>query len=135
MADVFKYTRIANFYETDAAKIVHFSNYFKYVEEAEEAFILSLTPGNLSGDIWVRSNVSCEYHMPVRFDEEFTVEISVTSVSRNQIDFKFSIFVGENLSATGNYNAKPVSLSESGENFEKKEFSPDFVRALNGWMV
>ena len=37
MAAGFVYTRRVVFYETDLAGVVHFSNYFRYMEEAEHA--------------------------------------------------------------------------------------------------
>ena len=38
----FEVTRRVEFYETDAAGIVHFSNFFRYMETAEHAFLRSL---------------------------------------------------------------------------------------------
>ena len=37
MSSEFRLKRRVHFYETDAAGIVHFSTYFRYMEEAEHA--------------------------------------------------------------------------------------------------
>ena len=42
MAHSFSMTRSVTFAETDMAGILHFSNYFRYMEEAEHAFFRSL---------------------------------------------------------------------------------------------
>ena len=41
-ASNFVYRRRILFHETDLAGIVHFSNFFKYMEEAEHAFVRSI---------------------------------------------------------------------------------------------
>jgi len=42
MAYEFKLVRRVEFNETDAAGIVHFSNFFRYMESVEHAFFRSL---------------------------------------------------------------------------------------------
>lgn len=45
MSEVFKTKRRVEFRETDMAGIVHFSNFFAYMEQAEHALLRSLDLG------------------------------------------------------------------------------------------
>lgn len=132
MLKTFSYNRIANFYETDAAKIVHFSNYFKYVEEAEQAFIASLPNIDCCEDIWMRSDLACDYLMPIRFDEAFRVDLSVISADQDSIHYEFCILIEDDVSAKGYYKVKTLSYCNETKLFHKKEISRQLISAING---
>jgi acyl-CoA thioester hydrolase len=73
-----------NFYELDSAGIVHFSMFFRYMEEAEHALWraagLSIAPrGSLVG--FPRVAAAFEYHRPLRFEDEFDVRIRIVGMS------------------------------------------------------
>jgi YbgC/YbaW family acyl-CoA thioester hydrolase len=100
----FRLKRRVQFYETDAAGIVHFSNFFRYMEEAEHALWRSAglsisVPG--SGIGWPRVNVSFEYARPLRFEDEFEVHIRVAEIAEKKIRYKCSILVAGVSVATG----------------------------------
>ena len=64
----FKLLRTIEFHETDAAGFVHFSQYFKFMEEAEHAFLRSLGVSvfekGQGGDSWIgwpRIHAACQY--------------------------------------------------------------------------
>ena len=72
MPAIFTLTRRVQFAETDLAGVMHFANYFRWMEEIEHAFfrsmglsIMSEHDGHPIG--WPRGRVSCEYFGPVRF--------------------------------------------------------------------
>ena len=80
--------RRVQFHETDAAGLVHFSAFFRYMEEAEHALWraagLSIAPaGSEIG--WPRLAASFEYHRPLRFEDEFEIRIRVAAVERSTI--------------------------------------------------
>jgi acyl-CoA thioester hydrolase len=86
----FRLRRRVQFYETDVAGIVHFSWFFRYMEEAEHALWreagLSIHP--TQSDIgWPRVSASCDFHRPLRFEQEFDVEIRVTDVTKRTISY------------------------------------------------
>jgi acyl-CoA thioester hydrolase len=103
--------RRVQFYETDAAGIVHFSQYFRYMEEAEHALwrangLSVAPPGAELG--WPRVAASFDYHRPLRFEDEFDVVISVTG--RTEKTFKFGCVIekdGEKV-ATGSFTVACV---------------------------
>lgn len=128
MSKIFHYSRIANFYETDAANIVHFSNYFKYLEEAELAFIDSLSQIDTSKEVWVRSNIFCQFRMPIRFEDSFTIELVMISANQKRICYEFTIYVKNKLCAKGSYTVKPLSLLDSNN---QKVFDQRLIDAIN----
>jgi acyl-CoA thioesterase FadM len=67
----FEYARVVQFSETDLAGIVHFSAYFRYMEEAEHALWRAAGLSVARDDLhWPRVSASCEYASPLRFEDE-----------------------------------------------------------------
>ena len=64
------------------AGIVHFANFFRYIEEAEHAFFRSLemTIMHRQGDgsviSWPRVNVNCSYEAPAFYDDLLSVQLT-----------------------------------------------------------
>src|SRR5688500_8285711 len=75
--------RRVQFYELDSAGIVHFSWYFRYMEEAEHALWrdagLSIAPPGAEIG-FPRVSATFEYHRPLRFEEEFDVSIRIAAI-------------------------------------------------------
>ncbi|HXE80313.1 MAG TPA: thioesterase family protein [Vicinamibacterales bacterium] len=82
------------FYELDSAGIVHFSWYFRYMEEAEHALWRQAGLSIARPDATVafpRVAASFEYHRPLRFEEEFDVHIRVAAIGEKSIRYTCSI--------------------------------------------
>ncbi len=95
MASEFKIVRRVEFSETDMAGIMHFSNYFKFMEFAEHAFMrslgLSVAPKVYDPPIgWPRVAASCEYKRPLKFDDEVEVHLKVASKSEKAVTYEFT---------------------------------------------
>ena len=78
------------FYETDVAGFVHFSWFFRYMEEAEHALWrdagLSIhPPGAEIG--WPRIAASFEFYRALRFEDEFEVWLRVAEMTRKTIRY------------------------------------------------
>jgi YbgC/YbaW family acyl-CoA thioester hydrolase len=100
----FRLKRTVQFYETDMAGIVHFSNYFRYMEEAEHAMWreVGMTIAEAGSEIgWPRVAVSFEYHRPLRFEDDFDVHLRVAEIAEKSIRFACLITRGETRIATG----------------------------------
>src|SRR5258705_98325 len=74
MPSDFRLTRIVEFCETDMAGIMHFSNFFRWMEACEAGFyrsldlpLISFVPGSVVG--WPRVSASCSYKAPLRFND------------------------------------------------------------------
>jgi YbgC/YbaW family acyl-CoA thioester hydrolase len=86
--------RRAQFAETDAAGLVHFTAYFRYMEEAEHALWreAGLTIFSPDADVaWPRAAASFEFKRALRFEEEFEVWIRVTAVTARTIQYRCTI--------------------------------------------
>ncbi len=100
MAYQFSLLRRVQFSETDLAGIMHFSNFFRWMEECEHAFYrslgLSIHPlEQASGQTevgWPRIKASAEYRAPLRFGEEGEVELLVAEVRTRAIRYAFRIW-------------------------------------------
>src|SRR5678809_277398 len=83
--------RRVHFYETDTAGIVHFSNFFRYMEEAEHALWrdAGLTIARLRKGIgFPRVATSFEYHRPLRVEDEFDVRIRVVGKTEKTMRYE-----------------------------------------------
>lgn len=89
----FKITRRVEFAETDMAGIMHFSNFFRFMETAEHAFYRSLgfsvDAAESLGVGWPRVHASCDYKRPLRFEDEVEVHLLVREVRSKSIHFEF----------------------------------------------
>ena len=86
----YRLKRRVQFYETDAAGIVHFSWFFRYMEEAEhalwrEAGLSVAAPGADLG--WPRVSASFDYHRALHFEDEFEVWLRVAAIATKTIRF------------------------------------------------
>jgi YbgC/YbaW family acyl-CoA thioester hydrolase len=108
----FRLRRRVNFYETDCAGIVHFSWFFRYMEEAEHAMWraagLSIAP---SGDLgFPRVAASFDYIKPLRFEEEFEVHLRVAALTDKTIRYTCELTRGDVRIATGSTTVACVSV-------------------------
>jgi YbgC/YbaW family acyl-CoA thioester hydrolase len=91
--------------ETDASGIVHFSNFFKYVEEAEHAMWraagLTIAERSASGVGWPRVAASFEFKRPLRFEDEFDVHLKVAEKTRKTFRYTAELVKDGEVIATG----------------------------------
>ncbi len=100
----FIYRRRVQFPETDASGIVHFTNFFKYVEEAEHALwrAAGRSIAQHDDDIgWPRVAASFEFRKPLRFEDEFDVHIKVAEKTRKTIRYSAELRKDGNVHAVG----------------------------------
>jgi YbgC/YbaW family acyl-CoA thioester hydrolase len=86
----FRHKRRVNFYETDQAGIVHFSNFYRYMEEAEHQMWREGGMSVAERDAtvgWPRVQASFEYFRPLRYDEEFEILIRVVEIAERRIRY------------------------------------------------
>jgi YbgC/YbaW family acyl-CoA thioester hydrolase len=97
-------TRRVQFAETDAAGLVHFTSFFRYMEEAEHALWraagLSIAPAGAAFG-FPRTSATFEYHRPLRFEDEFEAHIRITSMDERTIRYRCVLSRGGEKVATG----------------------------------
>jgi YbgC/YbaW family acyl-CoA thioester hydrolase len=93
MAYEFKTTRRVEFCETDMAGIVHFSNFFRYMESVECAFYRSLGYSVILPDAnpplgLPRVHASCDYRRPLRFEDVVEMHLLVREIRPRSVSYQ-----------------------------------------------
>ena len=105
------------FSETDVAGIVHFSNYFRYFEDAEHALWreagLSVHPDNPPVG-WPRVSASCTFHRALKFEQEFEIVVRISEISRRTISYTGEITSRGEKVATGSWKIASIVKTPDG---------------------
>ena len=85
----YRMRRRVRFHEVDGAGIVHFSWFYRYMEEAEIELWRSAGLGHAlrAGLGFPRVAASFEFNRPLRFDDEFEALIQITSIRERSIAY------------------------------------------------
>ncbi len=90
----FRYSRRVQFGDTDLVGIVHFSMFFRYMEEAEHALWRAAglpVIREADGAGWPRVSATFDYKAPLRFEDEFEVDVDLTDITRRTIRYAFTL--------------------------------------------
>jgi YbgC/YbaW family acyl-CoA thioester hydrolase len=132
------YRRRVEFAETDAAGMVHFSVFFRYMEEAEHAVWRAAgldiaKPGKSAdgtGDLsWPRISATFDFKAPLHFQEEFEVRTEMAAVTRSTIQWKHTLMRGETLIGSGSVTAVCVKKHADGS-MKSEAIPPAIVEKL-----
>ena len=90
----FKAQRRVEFSDTDMAGIMHYSNFFRFMETAEHAFFRSLGFSIFPRDGqphvgWPRVHASCDYQRPLRFEDMVEIHLLVSERRSKAITYQF----------------------------------------------
>lgn len=125
-AHQFFFRRRVEFAETDVAGIVHFSNFYRYMESCEHAFYRSLgfsvhdfRPTPEADPIgWPRVHASADFRLPLFFEEEFEIELLVEQIRSKTVHYFFRFWKHPDdpekraLAATGRFVVVCVTFGE-----------------------
>lgn len=94
MSAPFRVSRRVDFADTDMAGIIHFSNYYRYMEFAEVAFLraqglsVSMTWGAEKLG-FPRVSAMCDFLHPVRFEDVLDIDVRVERVGSKSVTYTF----------------------------------------------
>lgn len=133
MTTPFRTTRRVEFAETDMAGIVHFSNFFRYMEAAEVEFLRSLDwsvsyrapDGQRYG--FPRVSATCDYMKPATFADLLEVTVAVLKVGRKSVTYRFEFFKQGALIARGQVSS--VCCRVVGDHELESIEIPDVLRS------
>ncbi|MGF1484829.1 MAG: acyl-CoA thioesterase [Opitutales bacterium] len=139
MASSFQIERRVEFHETDLAGIMHFSNFFRWMESAEHAFLRSIgasvheeRDGQQTG--WPRVGARCDYLRPLTFEETVNIELLVAEIRSRAIRYRFGFWKdklgAKALAACGEITAVCVALNPETRNMESIAIPEDLRAAL-----
>jgi len=94
MAYEFKAVRLVEFSDTDMAGIVHYSNFFRYMESAESGFFrsigFSVVTDKTDPPIGLpRVHAECDYLEPLRFEDEVEIHMLVSDKKPKALSYLF----------------------------------------------
>ncbi|MFA5256583.1 MAG: thioesterase family protein [Opitutales bacterium] len=109
-----------DFADTDAAGLVHFSNFFRYVERAESAWFLSMgvaqfetvAGGGFRG--FPKVNVQCDFRAPLKAGDAFSVRLAPVESGRSSFTYAFAVLVGGPQGAVAAEGRVTLAFVESG---------------------
>jgi YbgC/YbaW family acyl-CoA thioester hydrolase len=120
--------RRVRFYETDGARIVHFSWFFRYMEEAEYELWRSAGLSNVPrADIaFPRVAASFDFRRPLRFEDEFDARIQIAEIRSKTIRYSCQLTLAGEVAATGSMTVACVSVVP-GQPMRAVPFPADIV--------
>jgi len=101
--------RRVEFGETDMAGIMHFSNFFRFMESAETDFLhargLSVSwqgDGEKLG--FPRVSASCEYRRPARFEDVLEITVVIEKIGLKSVSYRYEFRI------TGSVDPQPIAV-------------------------
>lgn len=104
---LFAVRRRVEFAETDMAGIVHFANFFRWLEEAEHALFRSfgatIMDRQPDGSVvsWPRVGAGCSFDSPAFYDEEVEIRLVELNVGSRSLTMHWEVWRDENRLCTG----------------------------------
>ena len=129
----FQYQRLVEFADTDLAGIMHFANFFRFVECAEHAYFRSLgfrvhTANGAAHQGWPRLDVSCKFHKPARFEQTLEICLHLEEIRTSSLRYSFWIFGADDptraLLAQGSCSIIHVEIDTSAHAIRKAPIPP-----------
>ncbi len=111
--------RRVEYAETDMAGIVHFCEFFRYMESAEHELFrqagLSVVMQDSGMHLsWPRVACSFEFCAPLRFEDEFEVSIWIEKMGTKSLTFHAELAGPEGLLASGTSSSVCCLIGEGG---------------------
>ena len=128
----FTTTRRVEFSETDAGGIVHFTNFFRYMEYAEHAFFRSLGHSIVNPTLgvgWPRVHCNCDFKKPLKFEDEVEIHLLVSAKTSKSITYQFRFSTGGTEVARGGFTIVCVRKTEAGE-MKAATISPEIAALI-----
>jgi acyl-CoA thioester hydrolase len=129
--------RRVEFGDTDMAGIMHFANFFRFMEAAETDFLisrgLSVSWREASGKFgFPRVSASCDYQRPARFGDVLTIAVLLEKLGKKSVSYRFDFTSahGDAL-ATGRITAVFCCTNDANK-LVSIEIPPDIRAKLEG---
>lgn len=119
------YERKVNYYETDAMKVVHHSNYIRFLEEARihsmDNMGLSYFKMEEEGVMIPVLGVNCTYKHPAKFDDVIEIDVKIKEYTGVKLIMEYVVtnktteqicLTGETKHCFTDMNMKPISLKK-----------------------
>ena len=134
MPTPFTITRRVEFGDTDMAGIVHFANFFRFMESAETAFLRSLGLSVSWRDDakklgFPRVSAACDFLAPARFEDELTIAVTVERVGTKSVTYRHD-FTNQRGQAVAVGRITAVFVRHDADRIESAEIPPEIRSKL-----
>lgn len=130
-------TRRVEFGDTDMAGIMHFSNFFRFMEAAETDYLrargLSVS-WRVDGVKWgfPRVSVACDFQKPARFEDMLTIAVTLEKLGKKSVTYRFD-FTNQNGEALAVGRITSVYCRQTGpEAMESVEMPAELRAKIEG---
>lgn len=123
------------FFETDLAGIVHFANFYRFMEQAEHEFFRALglkIHGSLPDATvfgWPRVSATCSFKSPAYYEDEIEVCITVLRLTRRSLTTEYEFRRGNVVVAIGEMKTAYCIISV-GSKLESVEMPSEYFDRL-----
>ena len=122
----FTITRRVEFGDTDMAGIMHFSNFFRFMEVAESDYLrsLGLSVSWVEGGVkwgFPRVSAACDYKKPAKFQDVLTVAVTLEKLGKKSVGYRFDF---------SNQCGEPLASGRMTSVF-CRSLGPDHIEALD----
>ena len=122
----FTITRRVEFGDTDMAGIMHFSNFFRFMEVAESDYLrgLGLSVSWVEGGVkwgFPRVSVACDYAKPAKFQDVLTIAVTLEKLGKKSVSYRFDF---------SNQRGEPLASGRMTSVF-CRSLGPDHIEALD----
>jgi YbgC/YbaW family acyl-CoA thioester hydrolase len=130
----YRFTRRVEFGDTDMAGIMHFSNFFRFMEAAETDFLrnrglsVSWSEGGVKYG-FPRVGVKCDFKSPAKFEDLIDIDVTLESIGTKSLTYRFDFRRGETLLAVGAMTSVFVA-SHDGVTMTARELPSDLRAKL-----
>lgn len=123
------------FFETDLAGIVHFANFYRFMEQAEHAFFRSLglkihghlPDGTVFG--WPRVSATCSFQSPAYYEDELDIGITILKLTSRSLTTGYEFRRGDRTLATGEMKTA-YCIIPAGAKLESAEIPAEYFGRL-----
>jgi YbgC/YbaW family acyl-CoA thioester hydrolase len=135
MAPHFTHERRIQFSDTDMAGIVHFANFYRFMEEAEHEMFRSLgekivenqPDGSVVG--WPRVRASCSFEAPAYYDDLIAIDVFIKRVGVKSLTMSIKFRRGDQQIASGELKTVFCRFQRDGK-FESIAIPEKFTAKL-----
>lgn len=128
------YQHKVQYYETDTMKIVHHSNYIRWMEEARVAFLESIGWGydrlEEDGVVSPVTAVDCKYKISTRFPETIRIAVTVEAFSGVTLKLKYMMLNSKD-EVVSEGTSEHCFLDEAGRIISVKKKYPQLYQVLS----
>ena len=135
MASHFETSRRVEFCETDMAGIVHFSNFYRWMEQVEHEFFRSLgltivnhqSNGSVIG--WPRVSATCRYESPARYEDIIQAKLIVQRIGVKSITYDVR-FTRDGLPVANGSMKTVCCVMDPGQKLRSIEIPPEYLSKI-----